>query len=89
VHAHEYRIALTRESLPAGRILIELINQGEDAHNLLIAPAGSTRILASFDTLASGRQGTQTVSLAPGSYRLWCSLPGHEALGMHAELTVS
>jgi uncharacterized cupredoxin-like copper-binding protein len=69
-------------------VLVELVNEGEDAHDLEIAPAGIDRPLASFDTLGSGARASQTVSLAPGSYRLWCSLPGHEAAGMHAHLTV-
>lgn len=36
-----------------------------------------------------GAQGWVTVQLAPGSYELLCNLPGHYAMGMYTELTVS
>ncbi|TMK40031.1 MAG: hypothetical protein E6G56_08485 [Actinobacteria bacterium] len=88
VHEHEYSITLTRGAVSSGRVLMELVNEGEDAHNLQIAPAGVDRPLASFDALGSGQRASQTLSLAPGSYRLWCSLPGHDAAGMHTYLTV-
>jgi uncharacterized cupredoxin-like copper-binding protein len=88
VHEREFRITLTRGSLPAGRNVVELSNDGEDPHDLRIARDELSQPVASFDTLRPGARASQTINLAPGVYRLWCSLPGHDAAGMHTTLTV-
>ncbi|HEV3230383.1 MAG TPA: hypothetical protein VGY97_12975 [Solirubrobacteraceae bacterium] len=103
VHEHEFRISLTRNEVIGGRVLVELDNEGQDPHDLQIArvgpgpqPVDSGAAAAdaalspqvSFPTLSAGRRQTQTVTLGPGVWRLWCSLPGHDAAGMHALLRV-
>jgi len=46
-------------------------------------------VLGALAELKPGRSGTLTVRLRkPGRYRLFCSLEGHEAKGMHAVLRV-
>jgi hypothetical protein len=89
VHEHEFRIGLSRASVGAGPVIVELANEGQDGHDLRLAPVGSDRPVLSFDELRSGGRATRTVRLPPGAYRLWCSLPGHEAAGMHAVLLVN
>jgi hypothetical protein len=94
VLAHEYRLTLTRPGVHSGKVIVEFGNEGEDPHNLVLAPlAASGELLAApqlgFATLLSGRRATRAVTLTPGTWRLWCTLPGHDAAGMHATLTVS
>jgi plastocyanin len=89
VREHEYRIGMSRLSVAAGRVIVELDNEGQDGHDLRVAPTGSQTPVLSFDELRSGARTTKTVTLRPGTYRLWCSLPGHEAAGMHAVLLVN
>jgi plastocyanin len=89
VREHEYRIGLSRLSVAAGRVIVELNNEGQDGHDLRVAPIGSEQPALSFEELRSGARATKTVTLQPGSYRIWCSLPGHEAAGMHAVLQVN
>ncbi len=69
-------------SASAGCVGIEYTNQGSLAHTLLIK--GQAGFKLSIGTRASG-----SIDLAPGTYRLYCDLPGHESAGMHAVLTVS
>jgi plastocyanin len=88
VREHEFRIGLSRLSVAAGRVIVELDNEGQDGHDLRVAPNGSERPVLSFDELRSGTRATKTIMLRPGTYRLWCSLPGHEAAGMRAVLRV-
>lgn len=38
--------------------------------------------------LGQGEQATLTVDLKPGTYHYYCSVPGHEMLGMKGEFTV-
>jgi plastocyanin len=89
VREHEYRIGMSRLSVAAGRVIVELDNEGQDGHDLRVAPMGSEAPVLSFDELRSGARATKTLTLRRGTYRLWCSLPGHEAAGMHAVLRVN
>jgi uncharacterized cupredoxin-like copper-binding protein len=60
---------------------------GEDPHNLVLSPDdGSHTPLASFPETDPGGLTKRTLSLSAGRYLLWCSLEGHEALGMRATL---
>jgi hypothetical protein len=88
VAAREFSLTLSRPLVAAGNIRIELRNVGEDPHNLVVSPEGSHSTLDAFSTLDPGLYERRTVALAPGRYQLWCSLEGHEALGMSVTLRV-
>lgn len=66
----------------AGCVEITYRNGGSLPHTLLVK--GRTGF-----KLSVGNEDTGTITLEPGMYRLYCDVPGHEAAGMHAELTVS
>jgi uncharacterized cupredoxin-like copper-binding protein len=83
VTAREWKLTLSRPSLKAGPALVELVNRGEDPHDLHIGSAGHIPETQSLE------RGSANVTLAAGSYTLYCSLPGHAALGMSANLTVT
>ena len=85
VLAREYRFQLSRPALAAGDVTVELRNLGEDPHNLVISSSG---VVVSFADTPSFGVATKSLRLAAGSYYLFCSLDGHEALGMHARLRV-
>ena len=88
VGEREWRISLYRSKVPAGRVKFNVRNFGEDGHDLAVRTA-SGRVLGALAELKPGRSGTLTVRLRkPGRYRLFCSLEGHEAKGMHAVLRV-
>jgi hypothetical protein len=88
VQAWEFYFTLSRPLVSAGSVKIELLNRGEDPHDLhLRREDGSGGQFAFGSTPSSGSQ-TQALDLAPGYYYLWCALPGHEANGMHARLRV-
>ncbi|HWG57034.1 MAG TPA: hypothetical protein VNT58_10980 [Gaiellaceae bacterium] len=87
VAADEFRYALSRQTIPAGPALVELVNYGEDDHDLRLRRAGGTR------TYAIGRVAPAAVRqlearLAPGRFTLWCAVPGHRGRGMTATLVV-
>jgi hypothetical protein len=88
VAAREFSLTLSRPLVGAGSVRVELRNVGEDPHNLVVSPDGSHSPLDSFSTLDPGLYERRTVALAPGRYQLWCSLEGHEALGMSVTLRV-
>lgn len=86
--AREFSLTLSRPLVGAGSVTVELRNYGEDPHDLVVSPEGSTAELQRFGELSPGGVQARPVSLARGRYRLWCSLQGHEQLGMRATLRV-
>ena len=88
VVAQEFRFSLSRLRVRAGYVVIELVNAGQDAHDLELQRVGGSRIV-SWPTLQPGQHLDRELRLQPGRYSLWCSLPGHRALGMQAVLVVS
>jgi hypothetical protein len=88
VAAREFSLTLSRPYVGAGNVRIELRNVGEDPHNLVVSPEASHSPLATFSELDPGLYERRTVALAAGRYQLWCSLEGHEALGMSVTLRV-
>jgi plastocyanin len=87
VAAVEYHYTLSRTSVPAGKVVIQFVDKGEDEHNLNVDSAEGMREAEFPDTPSKGIV-NQTVVLKAGTYRLFCSLPGHEQKGMKAALTV-
>ncbi len=88
VIAKEYSFTLSRSQVPAGKVIVEFVNGGEDPHNLHLTEPVEGAEAGAFPTSSPGFHGDLTLNLHPGTYTLFCSLPGHEAKGMKATLTV-
>ncbi len=84
----EYRLILSRGVVKAGPVNLEAINAGMDPHDLRLRHSGSGPELVGAPELTSGKRWDGVVDLKPGVYHLWCSLPEHARLGMHATLRV-
>lgn len=89
VKAVEYSYTLSRPEVSAGEVIVELNNQGEDPHNLVLEHEGSADPSLEIPATPSVSQASAHFTLAPGTYRLYCSLYKHEAKGMVATLVVS
>ena len=77
----------SRSALLSGSVSVEFNNRfAEDPHDLKLRHDGTTY---AFPTVASGDARTESHPLAAGVWKLWCSLPGHEAKGMVAYVTVA
>jgi plastocyanin len=87
VVAVEYHYTLSRTTVPAGKVALQFVDNGQDEHNLNVL-SGEGELETSFPNTVSKGMREQTVNLRKGSYTLFCSLPEHEAKGMHATLTV-
>jgi len=73
-------------SAKAGTVTITMTNMSPLEHNVTIA-SGST-VLAATPTFAGGSRSV-TLTLRPGTYTFYCSVPGHRQAGMEGTLTVS
>jgi uncharacterized cupredoxin-like copper-binding protein len=89
IQAVNYSYQGVPASLPAGAtVRLTLHNEGTVEHELeVLAPDGTS--LGEVGPTKPGASGSVTVTLGPaGTYRFVCGISGHEALGMHADLTV-
>lgn len=93
VTAAEYSLTLSRTSVKAGPAIIELVNFGEDAHDLRVQQVVRKGVKQpkAFGIPALEPQAVDDVErkLVAGSYRLWCSIGDHRAQGMRATLRVT
>jgi hypothetical protein len=87
VVAQEFHYTLSREKVKAGRVIIELVNDGQDTHDLDIRRVGTTRIFR-FPSVQPGQVVDREFKLVPGRYLLWCAIANHREMGMHAQLRV-
>lgn len=88
VSAQEYSFGLSRQTVRAGSAVVELVNLGEDPHDLRLQRVGAKHVAGS-PLVEPGDRVDLALKLAPGRYRLWCSVANHAALGMRATLVVA
>ena len=84
----EFKIVPVPATLPkAGRVTFVVENAGKIQHDLALQGAG---VSASTKTplISPGQTAKLTVTLAVGTYTLYCTVPGHRAAGMVATLVV-
>ena len=87
VVAQEFGFALSRQTIKAGWAIIKLRNSGQDAHDLRLRRIGGTRVYV-VPLTQSGQTVDREFKLLPGTYRLYCGVANHRALGMQATLVV-
>ncbi len=70
-----------------GQFIFEVTNNGTAEHNFEIEGQGMEREFES--NLQPGETQTMTVTLQPGTYRVYCPIGSHAELGMDLQLTVT
>jgi plastocyanin len=70
----------------AGQVSIDFTNTAPLAHNVTIQSASGT-VVGATPTFQGGSK-TLSVNLKPGTYKFYCTVPGHRAAGMEGTLTV-
>ena len=88
VGEREWRVALYRSQVPVGPVRFNVRNFGEDDHDLAVRNRyGDVR--GRTPEIDPGTNARLTVRLRrPGRFVVFCSLAGHEELGMRAVLRV-
>jgi uncharacterized cupredoxin-like copper-binding protein len=69
---------------------LNVYNVDQDPHTSAVADGNGNQIGAAID-LPPGHPGAAvplTVTLPPGTYELFCTLPGHAAAGMRTTIVV-
>lgn len=70
----------------AGKVSIDFTNMSPLGHNVTIENS-SGKIEGATPTFQGGSK-TLTLNLKPGTYKFFCSVPGHRMAGMEGTLTV-
>ena len=92
-HTAPYGYAPSRKTVKSGELTVQLINMGEDEHNMDMEKVGPGNapegpIVVAVSAASKGASTPTTVDVEPGTYRMWCTLPGHAAKGMETTITV-
>jgi len=69
---------------PPGDVTFNITNGGEVVHDIVVTGLGKTAPIN-----AGGTDTLVLAKLAPGSYEVFCDLPGHKASGMVTTLKVA
>ena len=77
-----YKVQSAYLTMQAGPLEFNVVNVGMDDHNLSIKGRADTEFVP------AGGEGRLDVTLPAGTYRLYCSLPGHEDAGMWTTVVV-
>ncbi len=70
----------------AGKVSIDFSNMSPLGHNVTIE-SSSGKVEGATTTFQGGSK-TLTLNLKPGTYKFFCSVPGHRMAGMEGTLTV-
>jgi plastocyanin len=73
-------------SAKAGKVSIDFTNMSPEGHNLTIESTSGEKVGAT-PTFQGGSK-TLSLDLKPGTYKFFCSVPGHRMAGMEGTLTV-
>ena len=78
----EFKIAMP-STLTAGKYTFEAKDDGKIPHDLAIKGGPKTKLIQPGGTAGL------SVTLKPGKYHFYCTVPGHEQAGMKVDVTVS
>jgi len=84
----EGQLAYNTKSLSAkaGTVSIDFTNSSPLPHNVTIESSSGAKVGAT--PTFSGGSKSLSVNLKPGTYKFFCSVPGHRQAGMEGTLTV-
>jgi plastocyanin len=77
----DFKIEPAQVVVQQDAIVFDVANRGQTPHNLSLRD-DSGRIVGHTRDLAPGQSATLVLQLAAGTYTSFCSLAGHESLGM-------
>lgn len=84
----EGNLAFTSDtaSSTAGKVTVDFTNESPVPHDVAIEDEGGETV-GQTEIIAEGSDST-TVTLKPGTYKYFCTVPGHRQAGMEGTLTV-
>ncbi|MFN2616155.1 MAG: cupredoxin domain-containing protein [Thermoleophilaceae bacterium] len=84
-NATDFKFSQPKASVKSGTVTVTLDNKGQTAHAIVVEGKGGEH---KSSTIGPGQTTTLKAKLAPGKYRFYCPVDGHQKLGMKGQLTV-
>jgi plastocyanin len=84
IEAGEFSLAPANLKAAPGTLAVEYVNVGAIAHTLVIDGVSGLKL----EVTSAGDIDKGTIKLEPGTYTLYCDVPGHRQAGMAAPLTI-
>ena len=88
IHVRDFTLDPKTITSSGSAVALAVTNDGPTVHNVTIRDSAGT-VLAATKDLKAGQSETLSVQIPPGTYVMYCSLPGHESLGIKGTLTVT
>ncbi len=88
IHVLDFKLDPATITVKGTVLSLAVTNDGPTIHNVTIREASGPELFGTAD-LREGQSETLVHAIAPGSYVLYCDLPGHESLGVKGTLTVA
>jgi len=82
----ELKYNKTSLTAKAGNVSIDFTNMASLSHNVTVESSSGT-VVGAIPTFQGGTK-TLSLNLKPGTYKFFCSVPGHRMAGMEGTLTV-
>jgi len=82
----QLKYSTTTLTAKAGKVSITFTNMASLSHNLTVASSSGTQV-GGTETFQGGSK-TLALNLTAGTYKFFCTVPGHRAAGMEGTLTV-
>jgi uncharacterized cupredoxin-like copper-binding protein len=83
ITAKEFTFSPKTITAPAGTVQFVVTNAGAVEHTFVI-----DALKVKSPTIKPGQAATVSVNLKPGSYQVYCDVPGHKELGMVSTISV-
>jgi hypothetical protein len=84
----EWGIVPAEISVQSGRVRFVVTNNSRNEHNFTIASDAGVNVAGTSSFSSSQSPQTLEVTLPPGTYKTYCTLPGHERSGQRGTLLV-
>ncbi|HEY3829191.1 MAG TPA: plastocyanin/azurin family copper-binding protein, partial [Solirubrobacteraceae bacterium] len=84
--AGQLKYNTTSLTAKTGKVSIDFTNMSPEGHNVTVESASGEKVGAT-PTFQGGSK-TLSLNLKPGTYKFFCSVPGHRMAGMEGTLTV-
>jgi plastocyanin len=88
IQVRDFELQPATVSVSGSVLSIAVTNAGPTIHNVTVRDAAGNVLFGTKD-LREGEAETVVHAITPGTYVLFCSLPGHESLGVKGTLTVT
>lgn len=88
IHVLDFKLNPATITVKGTVLSLAVTNDGPTVHNVTIRQGSGPELFGTAD-LKAGASETLVHAIAPGTYVLYCDLPGHESLGVIGTLTVT